>query len=452
MKKLLLSFSILLLSAMAISSCSDGDRIDQRGGLPLPQQPKIVDVKSVPGGAVLKFQIPDDPYLKGIVATYERNGAMVESRISRYLDTLMVEGYADLQEHAVEVRSFNADDVKSEAQTVKITPLEAPISTAKYEFFEAFGGFKVKIKNNPTKAQLALVVQADTLNADQDLTYEQRKWKDVSTLFMSNDSVVLTRRGMSAVPTVLAVHLRDNFGNVSPTQLVKITPKAEAQLDKSKFKHYPVGKYPVDLAKLQPGADNFVLDGNGGNVSALWDNVTTGTGRFFLAAKGCPIPTWLTIDLGVGEEGTVLSRIKTYPRSDYLPFQAGNIRQWEFWGIYEDPRKDLTENPASPSDPDYKERHGFSKGWVLLSKGEQYKPSGYAPDGTVDGWTSEDREYYLYNTEYEVDNSNPLTPHAYNKIRYLRIVVINTFATWQYPATTGSWFIGEITPWGQVNK
>ena len=101
MKKLLLSFSILLLSAMAISSCSDGDRIDQRGGLPLPQQPKIVDVKSVPGGAVLKFQIPDDPYIKGIVATYERNGAMVESRISRYLDTLMVEGYADLQEHAV---------------------------------------------------------------------------------------------------------------------------------------------------------------------------------------------------------------------------------------------------------------------------------------------------------------------------------------------------------------
>ena len=139
MKKLLLSFSILLLSAMAISSCSDGDRIDQRGGLPLPQQPKIVDVKSVPGGAVLKFQIPDDPYLKGIVATYERNGAMVESRISRYLDTLMVEGYADLQEHAVEVRSCNAVDLKSEAQTAKITPLEAPVTTNSLDFLEAFG-------------------------------------------------------------------------------------------------------------------------------------------------------------------------------------------------------------------------------------------------------------------------------------------------------------------------
>ena len=88
----------------------------------------------------------------------------------------------------------------------------------------------------------------------------------------------------------------------------------------------------------------------------------------------------------------------------------------------------------------------------MLAKGEQYKPSGYAPDGTVDGWTPEDREYYLYNTEYEVDNTNELTPNAYDKIRYLRLVVVNTFATYQYPATSGAWFIGEITPWGQVNK
>lgn len=452
MKKVLLSFSILLLSAAAFISCSDGDRIDQRGGLATPQQPTLLDVKSIPGGAVLKFKLPDDPNIKGIVATYQRNGATVESRISRYLDTLTVEGYADMNEHDVQFSSFNADDGKSEPQTVKITPLEAPISTAKYEFFEAFGGFKVKIKGNPSKAQLALVVQADTLNPDQDLTYDQRKWKDVSTLFMSSDSVMLTRRGMSAVPTVLAVHLRDNFGNVSPTQLIKITPKAEQQLDKSKFRHYPVGTYPVNLSNLEVGADNFVNDPGGGGVPALWDNVTSGTGRFFVAAKGTPMPSWLTIDLGVGPEGTILSRIKTYPRADYDVFQGGNIREWEFWGIYDDPREDLKNNPASPSDPDFKERHGFSKGWVMLAKGEQYKPSGYAPDGTVDGWTPEDREYYLYNTEYECDNSNPLTPHAYDRIRYLRIVIISTFATWQYPASIGAWQAGEITPFGQVNK
>ena len=81
----------------------------------MPQQPKIVDVKSVPGGAVLKFQIPDDPYIKGIVATYERNGAMVESRISRYLDTLMVECCrgTQLQRRRREVRGTDREDYSS---------------------------------------------------------------------------------------------------------------------------------------------------------------------------------------------------------------------------------------------------------------------------------------------------------------------------------------------------
>ena len=86
----------------------------------------------------------------------------------------------------------------------------------------------------------------------------------------------------------------------------------------------------------------------------------------------------------------------------------------------------------------------------MIAKGEQYKPSGYAPDGTVDGWTSEDREYYLNSTEYECDNTNPLTPRAFDKVRYLRIVVVNTFESWQYKQTSGGWFIGEVSPYGQI--
>lgn len=437
MKRLLISFSILLLMALAVASCSDGNRIDQRGGSPVPQQPTIVDVKSVPGGAVLKIKIPDDPYLKGVVATYERNGVTVESRISRYLDTLEVKGYADLKEHEVKVASFNADDVKSAEQTVKITPLEAPINTVQFEAYEAFGGIKIMISNNPTLAKLALVIQCDQNNPDQELTYEQRKWKDVSTFFTESNSVVLSRRGLEAVPTVFAFHFRDDFGNVSETKLMKLTPRAEAQLDKSKFKHYPLND------------DNFVNDPNGGGVGALWDNVTTGTGKFFLAAKGCPIPTWLTIDLG---QNAVLSRIATKPRSDYMPFASGNIREWEFWGIKDDPAQDLIANPAKSDDADYATRHGFSRGWVMLAKGEQYKPSGYAPNGSVDGWTTEDRDWYLNHTEYEVDNTNPLTPNADTEIRYLRIVVINTFDSWEYSQTSGGWFIGEITPYGQISS
>lgn len=439
MKKIIISFSIMLLMTLAVASCSDGDRIDQRGGIPVPQEPTVVDIKSVPGGAVLTIRIPDDPNLKGVVATYERNGQIVESRISRYIDTLEIKGYADLEEHEVKVASFNADDVKSEVQTVKITPLVAPVNTVEFEAFESFGGFKAIIKNNPTLAKLALVVQCDQNYVDQDLTYEQRKWKDVSTFFTESNSVIVTRRGLEAVPTVFAFHFRDDFGNVSETKMMKLTPKAEAPLVKSKFKHYPLSD------------DNFVNDPNGGGVGALWDNVTTGTGHFFLAAKGCPIPTWLTIDLG---QLAVLSRIATKPRADYMPFGSGNIREWEFWGCPEDPSSHgpMEGKEANPTDPDYAARHGFKRGWVMLAKGEQYKPSGYAPNGSVDGWTQEDRDWYLNKTEYEVDNTNPLTPDAYTEIRFLRIVVINTFDSWEYNQTTGGWFIGEITPYGQVNE
>lgn len=435
------------MAVITLVSCGDGNRIDQKGEIAIPQEPTIVGIKSVPGGAVIKVAIPDDPNLKGVVATYQRNGATVESRISRYLDTLVVEGYADENEHDVVIRSFNANDDKSEGQTVKITPLVAPVKTAKFEAFESFGGIKIRITDNPTLAKLALVVQCDQTNPDQDLAYDQRKWKDVSTFFTESNSVVLTRRGLEAVPTVFAFHFRDDFGNVSETQLIKLTPKEEVALNKKLCKHYPVGTYPVDLQKLQPGADNFVNDTGGGDVKALFDGVYNGTGKFFLAAKGNPIPTWLTIDLG--QEASI-SRIATKPRWDYMPFQSGNVREWEFWGTDVDPRQDLINNPANKDDADYQSRHGFSRGWFMIAKGEQYKPSGYAPDGTVDGWTSEDREYYLNSTEYECDNTNPLTPRAFDKIRYLRIVVVNTFESWQYKQTSGGWFIGEISPYGQI--
>ena len=435
MKKILFSFSLLLISVITLMSCADGDRIDQKGGMGIPLEPTIVNVKSVPGGAVIKIAIPDDPNLKGVVATYERNGVTCESRISRYLDTLVVEGYADESEHEVSIRSFNADDAKSEAQIVKITPLEAPVKTAKFEAFESFGGIKIRITDNPTLAKLALVVQCDQNNADQDLAYSERKWKDVSTFFTESNSVVVSRRGLEAVPTVFAFHFRDDFGNVSETQLVKLTPKEEVALNKKLCKHYPVAD------------DNFKNDAGGGGVAAVFDGVYNGGGKFFLAAKGNPIPTWLTIDLG--QEASI-SRIATKPRWDYMPFQSGNVREWEFWGSDVDPVEDYKNNPAKKDDADYQSRHGFSRGWFMIAKGEQYKPSGYAPDGTVDGFTSEDRDYYLNSTEYECDNTNPLTPRAFDKIRYLRIVVVNTFESWQFKQTSGGWFIGEISPYGQI--
>lgn len=43
-------------------------------------------------------------------------------------------------------------------------------------------------------------------------------------------------------------------------------------------------------------------------------------------------------------------------------------------------------------------------------------------------------------------------PHAYDQIRYLR-VVLTSFASWAMPdATVGALQFGEVTPYGEVVK
>ena len=63
---------ILIIAAFLamLFSCSSemGGRIDQKANVPAPAPVTIKSVRSISGGAVIKVVIPDDPYLKGVVA------------------------------------------------------------------------------------------------------------------------------------------------------------------------------------------------------------------------------------------------------------------------------------------------------------------------------------------------------------------------------------------------
>lgn len=63
-------------------------------------------------------------------------------------------------------------------------------------------------------------------------------------------------------------------------------------------------------------------------------------------------------------------------------------------------------------------------------------------------WTPEDREMFNIGTEFEMDNT--LYENAHDELRYLRVVIINTFATWETKAKVGQVQLGEITPFGQI--
>ena len=98
---------------MLLVGCGDGDRIDQiDGSIPAPKAVTVTSVRAIPGGAVIKVGLPNDRNLKGVVAKYVRNGEPVETRISRYIDSLTVEGYANTDAQQVHIYAFNSNGNK----------------------------------------------------------------------------------------------------------------------------------------------------------------------------------------------------------------------------------------------------------------------------------------------------------------------------------------------------
>ena len=111
MKKFIIS--CMSVVTLLFASCTDGDRIDQiDDSIPAPKPITVTSTRSIPGGAVIKVGLPNDANLKGVVAKYVRNGEPVETRISRYIDSLTVEGYANTDAQQVHIYAFNSNGNK----------------------------------------------------------------------------------------------------------------------------------------------------------------------------------------------------------------------------------------------------------------------------------------------------------------------------------------------------
>ena len=425
MKRIILS-CLVAATALIYFSCDESGRIDQiDGSIPAPKPVEITGVSKIPGGAVIRVKIPDDDNLKGVVAKYERNGEMINTKISRYLDTLVVVGYADTLAHKVQVSAFNINEVTSTPVEVTINPLPAAVKTIDFNLIESFGGIKVHVMKNNSKADLAVCLLADKDTANINLPNKSKKWVEVTTMFTASEDIYLPRRGLKDVKTIFGVYIRDRWGNKSDTLVKVLKPLQEINLDKKLFKYY------------NPGDDNSVSTNSSlYPISALWDGSGVSASPYFYASTSSnPMPQWVTIDLGVRAK---LSRIGKMARIDYAIWTGAHPRQFEFWGSMAPTGKVITSN-----------EHGFDDTWFKLGTFEQPRPSGYNPDGTVpSSFTAEDREMFNTGTEFEMDNTVDI--HAYDELRYLRVVIVNTFTTWETKATVGQVQLGEITPFGQI--
>src|SRR5690606_29745287 len=130
MKNIINFLCIVLLSCVVIA-CQEREYLPISGSVGKPDKVTDVGVRSVPGGAVINYKVPNDNNILGVKAVYQRNGKKVETLVSFYDNILNIEGFVDNASHLVQLITVNRALEESEPVEVSFTPLEAPINIVK---------------------------------------------------------------------------------------------------------------------------------------------------------------------------------------------------------------------------------------------------------------------------------------------------------------------------------
>ena len=406
-------FALIAVLLMAVAACKEQDRLDHiNNSTPAPAAVVIKSIKDTPGGAVIRYTIPDDDNLLGVKAVYIRNGELNEVKASRYVDSLKVEGFGNTDAQKIEIYSVGTNGKLSAPTAATIHPLTPIVRSVKFDLEATFGGVAVSLDNNTANAELAIVLMTDTS--------EIQEWKELQTFHTKAESMKFPRRGLQVKALKYGVYLRDRWGNVSDTISKTLLPIEEIKLPKDGFRNAAL---PTDF--YQPAED-----WDGWRLEKLWDGGEGPTNKNFYASKhSAPIPVWFTISLG---HKMSISRIQKWPRESYELYSGPAPRVFQVWG---------SSNP----NPD----GSWDNSWHLLGEFEQKKPSGYREGRDVGPVTDEDRDYWYNKTEFELIPTKQ-APDPYQTVTHLRFKILSTFGSYGTDATMGQVIIAELTFWGQL--
>ncbi len=352
-----------------------------------------IRVENLPGGASISYSLPTDEDILYVVASYvDKKGETVEFKSSYYTNTILVEGFGDMNEHALKLYAVDNGENRSTPVQVTIKPLEPPVlTTAKsLEIVPDFGGLSITYKN-PSKASMAIVVCTTDSLGDM---------AEAETFYTQRESGKFSVRGFTSDPRKFSIVVRDKWDNYSDTISTTLTPIYEIMLDKKKFK-----------ALILPG--DSPATAYDGALEKMWDGISTGDGGAHTGTTPDPngLPKYFSFDLGVTAQ---LSRVNIHPiADDKHMFNDVSPRLYEIWG---------STNP----DPT-----GSFNGWTKLVTVENIKPSGL-PVGIL---TEDDRIYDRHGDDADVSLNMP-------KVRYIRIRCLKNWSG------NTNMVINEITFWG----
>lgn len=374
----------LLSIVLLLSACKDVELgpITQEDGT-APAIISDVTVKTIPGGAVITYQLPTDPDLLYIEASYQlSNGENKVLTASYNTRSISVEGFAEVKEYEVSLSSVDRSGNRSAPYTVKFTPDTPPvISVLSTLSMQAdFGGIRLEW-DNPSKAELAILIYRTDSIGDNVI---------IDTQYSSTAKGAYTVRGQDTISTNYSVRLRDKWNNYSEIKSKTLTPIFEMKLDRLIFRSL--------------GADFGDRVGSYGDIPRLWDNN-------FLDNAITDVKTvapWYA-SFSIANVPVRLSRVIVWQYAwadigNYGHYYAGNnMRRFELWGS-NDPTPDMS-------------------GWVKLDNCEIIKPSGLPFAFGSDNMSNEDFDL-ARNKGHEF-----MIPLSAPAVRYIRLVSLEGFET-----------------------
>lgn len=399
-------FRDLLLMGLGVIffiSCKEEGRIDIIDDkAPAPAQVAIENIRNTPGGAVLKYAVPQDENLSYVQAVYDiRPGVTQKTKSTYYQDSLVLEGFGNTRTYDVKLYSVGKNEKASEPLTIQVNPLTPPVLLASKSLHETFGGVSVKIEN-PGKANLAVVLMADTAN----LGYQSY----LHTFYSSNEKATFSFRGLDTVPGNYSVYVRDRWNNLSDTIAANLTPWFEEFIEKDSWREVQL---PGDAPALNPNQQKF---------DNMWDEDYTDHNNGAYFSESLPLPQTITIDLG---KVVTLSRMKMWPRNVADDrWKRSHAKVFEVWGS-------VNPNPDG----------SYDESWIPLGKFECIKPT------SGETITAEDIAYAQAGIDYDFEVSD-FASDPYIPIRYIRVKTLETYAG----TSISNVSYQEFSFWGLLEK
>lgn len=351
-------------------------------------------VENKHGAATVSYELPADDDVLYVRASYVTDGGIQrESKSSYYSNKLEVTGFGSTNPYEVLLYAVDKGENESDPVSVTVNPLEPPFKIVSQTINASadFGGIRISFENQGEDNIAIVVLVNDSLG----------NYVPYQTNYTKLPEGTFVARGLDPVETQFGFYVRDQWGNISDTSMVNLTPLFEIMLDKSKIKGITL---PND-APL----------GYGGFVDALFNDDTQGNG-YYHTSDAAVMPQWFTFDLG---SEVKLSRLAWWMRGDGTRwyYSLHNPRKVEIWG---------SNDPATD---------GSWDSWELITAHEQIKPSGL-PDGQL---TNDD----IAAAEAGETVTIPLDAPAY---RYIRFKTLQNWSNGTYVNFM------EMTLWGQPGE